>query len=277
MRANPLGHHDLADARALLAHDAVANLYLLDKLDRVGLRTTSGDRWLGVRSPAGALEALAYAHRDHPRTSANTVVPCGAPSACRWLGPAVRADGGTRMMVGPRAACDALWTGMGSPAPRRRHDQHLYVADAPPHGEALPVGRARPADLDALLEMQIGMLGEDLGITRDEIDLDILRRRVEERIIGGKTLVARDGGAPCFTVYVGFRGRGGAQVGGTYVPEERRGQGIATRAMRGVVRLLLADGLPRITLHVNEANTPAVRCYVSSGFRAHSPFRLMVL
>lgn len=277
MRANPLGPDDQTEARALLAEDAVTNLFLIDKIDRVGVRGAPGDRWLGVRDASGALQAIAYAHRDRPRTAANTVVPCGDASACRWLGPGVRADGGTRMLVGPRAACDALWTGMGGPSPRRRHDQRLYVADAPPAGPVLPVGRARLEDLDALLEMQIGMLGEDLGITREEIDVDILRKRVKERVIGGKTLVARDSDGLCFTVYVGFRAKGGAQVGGTYVPEHRRGEGIATRAMRGVVQLLLADGLPRVTLHVNEANTPAVRCYVSAGFRSHSAFRLMVL
>jgi GNAT superfamily N-acetyltransferase len=277
MRANPLGPADQADARALLARDAVTNLFLLDKIDAVGIPGAPGDRWLGVRGPDGTLLALAYANRDRPRTAANTLVPCGDPSAARWLGEGVRADGGTRMLVGPRAACDAVWTGMGSPPPRRKHDQHLYVADAPPAGDALPIGRARPEDLEPLLEMQIGMLEDDLGITRDEIDVDILRKRVMERILGGSSLVARDGGAACFTVYVGFRCRGGAQVGGTYVPVARRGRGIATRAMRGVVRMLLADGLPRVTLHVNEANTPAVRCYVAAGFRPHTPFRLMVL
>ena len=70
---------------------------------------------------------------------------------------------------------------------------------------------------------------------------------------------------------------GGAQLGGTYVWPEDRGRGIATRAVRGLVGTLRSEGLPRVTLHVHEANTPAVRCYVAAGFRPHAPFRLMVL
>ena len=107
--------------------------------------------------------------------------------------------------------------------------------------------------------------------------MDILRRRMRERVLTGTSWVVRDAGRLSFVVHVGFRTPLGAQVGGTYVWPEDRGQGIATRAMRGLVRTLLGDGVPRITLHADEANTAAIRCYAAAGFLPHVPFRLMVL
>jgi hypothetical protein len=43
-----------------------------------------------------------------------------------------------------------------------------------------------------------------------------------------------------------------------------------------VCRRLIAD-VPMVTLHVNEANHPAVRSYEAVGFRRSTPFRLMTL
>ncbi|MEC8423972.1 MAG: GNAT family N-acetyltransferase, partial [Myxococcota bacterium] len=215
--------------------------------------------------------------RDRLGRLADTVVPWGDPALCPLLGAHIRQAGGTRLLVGPRAACDALWVGLGRPTTRRHHEQRLYVADQTPDGPCISVTRATASDIDTLTEMQAGMLEDDLGIPRGDLDLDILRRRVRDKVVAGASWVVRGDGGVSFVVSVGFRSPGGAQLGGTYVWPQDRGRGLATRAMRGVVRALLRDGMPRVTLHVHEANTPAVRCYVSAGFRPHAPFRLMVL
>jgi ribosomal protein S18 acetylase RimI-like enzyme len=277
LRATQLTPDDAPEARALLARDPVTNLFLLDKLDKSRFTAHPRDRWIGVRDPTGRLTALAYTARETVGRPADTTVPWGDPAHCPALGARIGQEGGSRMLVGPRAACDAVWAGLGRPTPRRHHDQRLYVADQAPAGPHLPVRRATLGDVAALTEMQAGMLGEDLGIARDDLDLDILAERVEEKVAAGSTWVVREDDRLVFVVSVGFRTAGGAQLGGTYVWPVDRGRGIATRAVRGLVGALLADGLPRVTLHVHEANTPAVRCYVAAGFRPHAPFRLMVL
>ena len=277
MRATLLTPDDAPEARALLARDPVTNLFLLDKLDKSGFAAHNRERWVGARDPAGALAALAYTARDRVGRTADTTVPWGDPSHCRALGARVREEGGTRMIVGPRAACDGVWEGLGRPPTRRHHQQHLYVADVPPEGPRLAVERATIDDVPALTQMQAGMLEEDLGIQRENLDLDILAQRVLEKVLTGSTWVLREDRRVVFVVSVGFRTQGGAQLGGTYLWPVDRGRGLATRAVRGLVATLLADGLPRVTLHVHEANTPAVRCYVAAGFRPHAPFRLMVL
>lgn len=277
MRATLLTPADAAEARALLGRDPVTNLFLLDKLHTTGLSAQPRERWAGVRGADGRLRALAYTARDRVGQPADTAVPCGDAEHCTGLGARIREEGGTRMLVGPRAACDAVWAGLGRPPARRHHDQRLYRIDRPPTGAVLPVERATLADVEALTQMQADMLADDLGIARQDLDLGILSTRVADRIRAGSTWVVREAARVVFVVGVGFRAAGGAQLGGTYVWPVDRGRGIATRAVRAVVRRLMADGVPRVTLHVHEANTPAVRCYVAAGFRPHAPFRLMVL
>lgn len=277
MRATPLTPADAPEARELLSRDRVTNLFLLDKLEKTGFAADGRDRWVGVRGPDGALACLAYTARERVGRPADTVVPWGAAEHCPALGARIRQEGGTRMLVGPRAACDGVWAGLGRPPPRRHHEQRLYVVDRQPDGPRSPVARATLDDVPALTEMQAGMLGDDLGIAREDLDIDILARRVQDKVLTGSTWVVKEDGRIVFVVSVGFRTPHGAQLGGTYVWPVDRGRGVATRAVRGVVHTLLGDGLPRVTLHVHEANEPAVRCYVSAGFRPHAPFRLMVL
>ena len=222
---------------------------------------------------------MAYVSRTSIGGLANTVVPWGDPAGCARIGRMVKAQGGTRMLVGPRAACDGLWSGMGRPHHRRRHDQHLYAVTTRDGGPTLDTRLATDADVRSLVFMQAAMLEEDLGILPAELDMPILRVRVRERVATGAVWIARldPEGPPVFTVHVGLRCSQGAQLGGTFVPPSARGQGIATRAMRSVISHLLGQGLPRVTLHVNEQNTAAVRCYQAIGFRRVAPFRLMVL
>ena len=117
---------------------------------------------------------------------------------------------------------------------------------------------------------------EDLGIDPRVIEPEEHRKKVKERLTHGRTWVIERGGEYVFMVNVGTQSPMGAQIGGTWVPPENRGAGLATAGVAGVCRHLLNDH-PRVTLHVNEANRPAVRCYERVGFRAADPFRLAVV
>ena len=278
MRATRLLPRHEDEARALLMQDPEANLFMLDLLRQGGLPLAGARHlWMGATDDSGGLVAVVYAATPHPARAASTAVAWGADEGCILLGRWLAMRRGTRMIVGPRAPSDALWQGLGSPPPQTRYDQRLYVCDAPPIGDSLPVERAREGDLDTLSRLHAAMLQEDLGIDLADLDMDTHRGQALFRIRKGRSWVSRDAtGRIQFTIGVGTEGPLGVQVGGTFVPPELRGTGISTRAMRGLCHRLL-EAAPRVTLHVNEANLGAVKCYERSGFRRAAPFRLMVL
>jgi uncharacterized protein len=264
--------------RALLEQDPEVNLFLLDILRQGGLPlAVTKHLWLVAEDDAEQMVSVVYASLPNPTQSAATAVAYGDPAGCELLGRWLAMRRGTRMIVGPREPCDALWCGLGQPHTPTNFDQRLYVCDSPPEGDTLRVERAREGDLNALSRLHAAMLLEDLGIRPQHLDIDRHRGQVLFRIRRGRSWVVRDRlGHIQFCIGVGTQGPFGAQVGGTYVPPKLRGQGISTRAMRGVCHELLAE-VPRVTLHVNEANIPAVRCYERAGFRRAVPFRLMVV
>jgi GNAT superfamily N-acetyltransferase len=262
--------------RALLAEAPAANQYLLHRLDRAEAGEVPDallERWIGVHDGA-ALVSAALVRRGAPGDPATMCCPAGSAEGGHALGARIALEGGALIMVGPRAVTDACWWGMGRPPFRVSFDQRLWVAGAPSAGPTLPVERAMRADLDALVQMELGMLAEDLGISPDRVDLEVLEERVLQRIEAGKVVVSRPPkGPPVFVIDVARCGPTGAQLGGTYVSPDWRGHGICARAVRALLGLLHAEG--RVTtLHVNEANEAAWRSYAKAGFVEDEPFRL---
>jgi predicted GNAT family acetyltransferase len=192
------------------------------------------------------------------------------------IGKALGPFGPIRMVVGPRQASDAFWHGLGDPEARIRYEQRLYVCTEVTPGPELEVRPATLAQADALADMAGQMMLEDLGEDPRVYDPEGHRRLVAERIRAGRTMIGTEGERIVFKVDVGTRFDRGCQVGGTFVPPDLRGRGLATRGMRAVCRRLLRV-VPMVTLHVNEANLPAVRSYEATGFRRSAPFRLMTL
>jgi len=278
MRATLLGPAHRPALATLLGADPAVNLFLLDRLAEGGLMRAPADWWAGWFGPDGGLRAALYAAGPLRLRPAMTAIPAGEAEGCAPLGALLAAAGGTRLLVGPRAACDAVWDGLGRPGWRTRHDQRLYVAEAVGPGPFAVPTAAQAADVDALQPMHLGLLEEDLGVTADEIDAAAHRADIARRVRQGKVRVLRDppGGAPVFAVDIGTVRPEGVQVGGTFVRADARGRGWATRGMRGLVRDLLPQ-TARVTLHCNESNAPAVRAYEEAGFRPAAPFRLMVL
>lgn len=275
MRATRLdnGHH--AVVKAFLERRPRVNLFLLGVLWRYGLQRTEDSLWLGAFDGHGALSAVVFAPGGAPGGGpAGTAVPDGEAAACALLGAELGRRGGTHMVVGPREPADALWAGLGDPPARVRYDQRLYVATGDLGPVRLPVERARAADVPLLADFAGEMMQEDLGVDPRQVDPSGHYLRVKARVGRGSTWVHRRGEDLVFAVDVGTDVPLGAQVGGTYVPPAFRGQGIAREAMRAVAARLL-HRVPLVTLHVNEANTAAVRCYEGAGFLRDAPFRLI--
>lgn len=255
----------------LLLLDPPVNLFLLGYLDAVPVPRAW---WYGALDGDRVVAAALL-------VPGRLVVPFSPdPAHATALGRALGRRHRPCMMVGPRAACDALWAPWGRGARIDRwHDQRLYVCDthALPERDPLPgFRRAHPDDFAEVLDQAAAMEVEDIGRFRLDDDPDGFREGVRRRIQQGQTWVVERDGALVFQIHVGTETAFGCQVGGTYVPPAHRGQGLATAGMLELGRRLRRRH-KRITLHVNEANAPAVRVYERSGYRPHAPFRLVTL
>jgi len=254
----------------LLLHEPLVNLFLLGYANAIPLRRAV---WYGLRHG----ERLRAACLLLPGRLLVPYAPVDARDA-EALGAALRKRHRPTMMVGPRAACDAVWSVFAPDADVDRHyDQRLYVCrEAPETGPIPGFRKATVSDLEEVAQHARRMEYEDLGRWPDASSPATWRHGIRRRIENGQTWVIERDGALCFQIHVGTVTPWGAQVGGTWVPPEHRGQGLATQGMLGLGRALL-PGHKALTLHVNEANTPAVRTYRRAGYVEDVPFRLITL
>lgn len=261
-------HH--AQVARLIAEDPLQNLFLQGFLDAA---TLSRGFWYGVER-RGELTAIAVLVADR------LCVPWApSPVDARAIGSRFRQEQRPCMLVGPRLACDALWSawGDGRVQPERLYDQRLYTCDRADAGPR-PAG-FRPADASewrVVARYSSDMEREDLGREPYALDPDAHEQVIRDRIRQGKTWVIDEDGEIVFLINVGTTTSAGAQVGGTFVPPPHRGRGLAQAGMRALLDVLLVR-VPVVTLHVNEANTAAVRVYEATGFIRGAPFRLITV
>jgi uncharacterized protein len=251
----------------LLQREPVVNLFLSGFLDghpvaRACWYGVGGDRLRGVVLVLPGRLAVPYAPD---------------PDDAARLGAHLRRQHSPCLLVGPREACDALWRRWAPNAtPRRYYDQRLYVLDAPPPAADPPgLRRATLDDARLLVEQAAAMEFEDLGVDPQAVNPIGHTSAVMERIQSRRTWIIAQQRAIVFQVNVGTTHRVGCQVGGTYVPPAHRGRGYATTGLAAVSRRLLEE-YPRVTLHVNEGNTAAVRVYERIGFQRDAAYRLVV-
>jgi RimJ/RimL family protein N-acetyltransferase len=274
VRATILGPEHTGALAAFLGQDVETNLFLLGLLD-AGNGPQGRGEWVGVIDASGAFNAICFAGgRPGPGLQSATAVPYGESEACQVLGRWVATEGGAWMVIGPRMAADSLWQGLGREPDRIRFEQRLYVCTTVSEGPTLPVRLAHQEEAPRLARWASKMLHEDLGLEPQRINPMAHMERMRHRIQADRTRVAEENGQTVFLIDVGTWFGLGAQVGGTWVPPASRGRGVATRAMRGLCHELLAE-CQRVTLHVNEANLPAVRCYEAAGFVRAAAFRLI--
>jgi uncharacterized protein len=249
------------------------NLFLIDILTRRHPGATLSETWIGIGAPLQAVAVVIG--RVAPGAPARLVVPFGDAAACEGIGARIREDGPVSMLIGPRAACDGVWRGLAQTTPKTFFDQHLYRCTQLGEGPRLPIRLATLQDAERIVPLSAAMMVEDLGEDPRAPDPVAYLESVRSRCAGSRTILSMQEGTICFLLNIGTFCDDGVQVGGTYVPPAFRGQGIATAGMRAAAATLLS--LTRsITLHVNEANLPAVRCYERSGFVPAAPFRLII-
>jgi len=267
-RVERLEQADEAALVELLEQDPIANLFLLGFADA---QLMSRGWWYGAFDDDRLVGVVLLL----PGRLAVPWCPESDDDAAR-LGDHLYALHRPSLLVGPRSQSDALWRRWSrGKAPSRSFDQRLYALQTPQPG-ADPPGfrRADHMDWPVVAELTAAMELEDLGTDRAADDPSLHDHVVKERIKAGRTWVIEEDGDIVFQVNIGTSHPLGAQIGGTFVPPHARCRGLATLGIAAIGRHLLSY-TPRVILHVNEANTPAVRVYERNGYVSSTPFRLI--
>lgn len=233
------------------------NQVLLDALDR-------GEHHRFLVWPHAGPRAVLY-------MSANgTLVPAGDPDAgAAFAASAERA--GWRVLVGDAPLSEALLDAYPRGLFRRRpsgREQRFMVASEPPALDK-PAGfrRATYEDVPTLTEFACALHVEDLmGPPLARSTRPAVRARMADSVAHGLTYVVERDRAVVgkFDLSLHSRTRG-AQIAGVYVAPPYRGRGITSGAVAAIIRELLRDGLPGVTLHVRVDNTAAIAAYRKAG------------
>ncbi len=258
--------------------DRCGTLYLRSLVHEFGVSPTAQTghgRFFGA-SRSGEFHAVAFLGNSRNLTT------WGPEAAVEGiLNRAVQNADGPRLFVGPAEHAGlirGLFSRTGA-APTVDRAQAYYVLTpetlAEPDPDS-PVRPAEPDDLELVAPAHAAMTEEDLQIPRTRLDMSRLREISRQRIARGKVWVVIEGKTLIFKTEEAARSEEGVLVGGVYTDPHYRGKGHATRALTAWAERLFRDGLEVLTLHVNAANTPAVRAYERVGFRPHSMLRLML-
>jgi GNAT superfamily N-acetyltransferase len=247
----------------------VRHMFPLSVVEGTGTRSlrvvTSGARWAVAVVFPGRL-----------------LVPAGDPDLLRRAGEPSRR---WRLLVGDRAACDAVLAG----ADLRGtivHDQRLLsvVPELVPSAQAVAdpgIRLATRQDLPVLAELAVQLhIDDDFGPDPGRAGLRGYARRIGESVDRGLVWCVGPPGAPVAKLERSVSSRRwGIQLAGIVVAPDARGQGIGAGMVAAAVREALAgpgQGGNALTLHVRAENTPALRAYAHAGFVDREAWRLAV-
>jgi predicted GNAT family acetyltransferase len=180
-------------------------------------------------------------------------------------------------IVGPAEEVMDLWSRISDswgPAREVRANQPVMaIRNNSPVEIDHEVRYSNLSDLEELLPACIAMFTEEVGISpTSNGGGSAYRNRISELVSGRRSFVKYLGSELVFKAEVGTVGAGVAQIQGVWVKPEFRGQGISVPAMAAVVKLILADLAPVVSLYVNDYNELALKAYRSAGFEQVDTF-----
>ena len=207
------------------------------------------------------------------------VVPVNTSLIARQEFASVLSRSGRRSssIVGPASEVLDLWSRLSpswGSAREVREDQPV-LAMREPSGVTIDdeVRYSTLADLDELVPACVAMFTEEVGVSPNSGGgASAYRNRVAELVSARKSFVRYLGDELVFKAEVGTVGSEVAQVQGVWVKPEYRGKGISVPAMAAVVKYVLADIAPVVSLYVNNFNTPALATYRNVGFEQVDTF-----
>ncbi|HEU4811435.1 MAG TPA: GNAT family N-acetyltransferase [Nocardioides sp.] len=267
----PLGAADLDAFLDLAGRDPVVNVFT----DYRARTTNLEPRWLGGemwgRFEGGELRAACH-------VGANLVpVQATAEDAAAFAERAMARGRTASTIVGPQAAIEVIWNGVsaswGRPRETRWNQPHLEIA-GPPAIEPDPlVRRTTRHDLAELYPACVAMYTEEVGLSPEYGGgAELYRARVTQLVNRGWSFARFDEGRLVFKAEVACATPAAAQIQGVWVPEDRRGEGLATAGMAAVVEIVRREIAPVVSLYVNDWNLSARRAYEKAGFRETARF-----
>jgi uncharacterized protein len=247
----PLSEQHLENARALLAQDAVHNMYLLGVLEEFGLAGPEASPFtFWGRFESGALTALVFVGG-----SGELVIPA-ANSVEHTTEIAKNLSGqiDLRACQGEAALVDCLVQHCGAKVEFSK-EQVLYSVSADDLGPFTnPALRlAVQTDLDGLVPLATGAVHELFQVEVSDVDSDNFRERVRQRIVHQRTYLLEVDGSAVFKLDIGPKSRFGAELEGLYTTPSARGKGHATLSLGQISRYLMSS-LPRLTVRVDKSS-----------------------
>ncbi len=261
--------------RGLLDRDPATHVFVADRVETTGL----DPRWLGGRV-YGYVEGGRLTAACH---HAANLVPVGAhPAALEAFAERAAADGRRcASLFGVQDEVLGMWERLCSrwgPARSVRTDQPFMVADRPPPIADDPrVRRVRLDEVDVLYPASVAMFTEEVGVSPELGGRNSYRSRVTALVAQGRVFARIENGRILFKAEIGSQTSRACQLQGVYVDRDYRGRGLATRGVASIVRTVLAEGSPAVTLYVNADNVAAQRVYSAVGFRRTGTFATVLL
>jgi hypothetical protein len=237
---------------AYCAGDPVERVFLEDVARR------GNGRFAALEREDGSLRGVCHLGTN--------VVPSG--SGCSAFAE-IAARAAPCMLIGEQGAVTELWDEAHRRLGRAREDrldQPVYVVTEPPEPGGTGLRPATRVDLDVLVPACAKAHQEELGVDPLRRDREGFRWRTRLQIEEGRSWIWLDGDTILFKAEASAWTPSAVQLQQVWVDPPARLQGYATRAMRDLVRLLLAD-VPAVCLFVRAENAPAIRLYESIGMR----------
>lgn len=237
---------------AYCADDPVERVFLEDVA-----RRASG-RFAALEDIDGDLRAVCHLGTN--------VVPSG--TGCAAFAE-IAARTAPRMLIGEQGAVTELWEAgrrrLGHPR-EDRLGQPVYVSTTPPEPGGTGLRAATRADLDVLVPACARAHFEELGVDPLRRDANGFRWRTRVQIEEGRSWLWLDDGAILFKAEASAWTPSAVQLQQVWVDPPVRRRGNAERALRDLIRLLLAQ-VPAVCLFVRAENTPAIRLYETVGMK----------
>ncbi len=206
----------------------------------------------------------------------SNLVPSG--SGCQAFAE-LAGKSGARMLIGEAGAVSDLWEAARRKLPRARLDrpgQPVYAISDPPVGGGTGLRPATLADVDVLVPSCAAAHHEELAVDPLRRDPSGFRWRTRAQVEEGRSWLWVENGVIRFKAEASAWTPGAVQLQQVWTDPPARRQGFAGRALRDLIRLLLA-GTPTVCLFVRAENAPAIRLYESVGMRHVLDYRSVLL
>jgi hypothetical protein len=182
------------------------------------------------------------------------------------------------MIIGEAGAVTELWDAAQADLPSPREDrphQPVYAITEPPPAGDTGLRVATHTDLERLVPACAAAHQLELHLDPLARDPDAFRWRTEAQIDEGRSWIWLEDGVILFKAEASAWTPSAVQLQQVWVDPPVRNLGYAQRAMRDLIRLLLAR-VPAVCLFVRPENAPAIRVYEAVGMRRRGAYRSLI-